>query len=147
MATLLIDDHLLRGVLAGRPARRVCDASARGDLATTGLYYHRLCLSVTRPGVVGRLSAPIAELDEAARARFRGELLALRADTIVVPIRELAWRMAELRQRFPVSTLVAEALAAGERLEATIAVDEDDLGPQMSAAAHELGVPLVTVRG
>ena len=146
MAPLLVDDHLLRGVLVSRPVRRARDALARGDLATTGLYYHRLCASAARPGVAGRLSAPVAELDEASRSRFLAGLLALPDEITVVPIRDLAWRMAELKLRFLLSTLVAEALAAAEYLRATIAVDEADLGRHMADAAADLGLRLVTAR-
>lgn len=142
---LLIDDHLLRGALAGRPPRRVRAARDRGRLATTELYYHRLCASLARSEVAGRLSAPVMELDGAVQARFRREVVALSPDILTVPIRRLAWRMAELRHRFKLSTLVAEALASAEHLEATIALDEADVGPRMETAARELGLDLVTL--
>ena len=53
--------------------------------------------------------------------------------------------MAVLKERYPISTLVAEALAAAEALRATIAVDEADVGPHMRSAARDLPVRLVTV--
>jgi hypothetical protein len=135
---LLIDDHLLRGVLAGRPHRRVRAARTRGQLATTELFYHRLCCSFARSDIAGRLSAPVAALTPEVQERFRAQLLRLPDDIVTVPIRVLASRMAELKQQFRVSTLVSEALAAAEQLGAAIALDPADLGPRMQAAARAL---------
>jgi hypothetical protein len=144
MGVLLIDDHLLRGALAGSPVRRVRDARRRGELATTELYYHRLCSSLARPDVAGRLSTPVARLDEATRRQFRRALVQLPEEILTIPIRDLSSRMAEIKEQFSVSTLVAEALASSEALDASIAVDRDDLGPRMSRAAESLGVSLRT---
>lgn len=145
MAILLIDDHLLRTVLAARPTRRVSNARARHELATTELYFHRLCASFARPEVAGRLSAPVAALTEDDQERFRQQLVSLPDDIISVPIRQLAWRMATLKQQFRLSTLAAEAVAAAEELGAMIAVDAADVGPAMQDAAHELGVRFIVV--
>ena len=145
MAFLVVDDHLLRGVLTSRPARRVRAARTRGELTTTELYYHRLCSSLARPEISGHLSAPVAVLDEAVQAQFRQQLVALPDDIATVPIRELSWRMAVLKDRFRISTLVAEALASAETLQATIAVDAADVGTQMLVAARELGIRVVTL--
>jgi hypothetical protein len=142
VAFLLVDDHLLRGALTLRPARRVRAARVRGELATTERYYHRVCSSLARPDVAGRLSAP---LDEDTQERLRQQLVALPGDITTVRIRDLAWRMAVLKGRYRVSTLVAEALAAAELLRATIAVDEADVGARMRSAARDLALRLVTV--
>jgi len=142
---LVVDDHLLRGALTLRPARRVRAARARGELATTELYDHRLCTSLARPEVSGRLSSPVAALDEGTQARFRQHLVALPDDITTVPIRDLAWRMAVLKERYRISTLVAEALAAAETLHAGIAVDDADVGAHMQAAARDLGLRLAAV--
>lgn len=147
MAYLLIDDHLLRDALVDRPARRVRAARRRGELATSELYYHRLCASLARPDVAGRLSAPVATLDDDIQNRFRLRLLALPDDIATIPIRDLAWRMATLKQHYAISTLAAEALAAAETLRATIALDESDVGPRMLAAADDLQTPLVVLTG
>jgi hypothetical protein len=140
VAFLLVDDHLLRGALTARPARRVRSARLRGELTTTELYYHRLCSSLARPEVAGRLSLPVTELDDETQQQFRQQLVALPDDIMTVPIRDLAWRMATLKERYRISTLVAEALASAEYLRATIAVDVADVGPHMHAAALELGL-------
>lgn len=145
VAFLVVDDHLLRGALTFRPARRVRAARVRGELATTELYYHRLCTSLARPEVSGRLSAPVAALDKTTQEQFRQQLVALPDDITTVPIRDVAWRMAALKESYRISTLVAEALAAAEVLRATIAVDEADVGPHMRSAARDLGLQLVTV--
>jgi len=145
VAFLLVDDHLLRGVLTGRPARRARAARIRGELATTELYYHRLCSSLARPEISGRLSAPLAALDESVQAQFRQHLVALPDDIATVPMRDLSWRMAVLKDRFRISTLVGEALASAETLQATIALDVADVGTQMRIAADELGIRVVTI--
>jgi hypothetical protein len=145
VALLVVDDHLLRGALTLRPARRVRAARVRGELATTELYYHRLCRSLARPDVAGRLSAPVAALDPDVHEQFHQQLVALPGDITTVPIRDLACRMAVLKERYRVSTLVAQALAAAEALSATLAVDEADVGPRMRSAARDLALRLVTV--
>src|SRR3954462_4349473 len=62
VAFVVIDDHLLRDVLVGGGSRRVRAARRRGELATTGLYHHRLCASFAREPQMGRLSAPFASV-------------------------------------------------------------------------------------
>ena len=63
----------------------------------------------------------------------------------MVPIRTLAYRMAEVADAYRVSTLGAEAVAAAERLSAPLCVWEGDEGAGISAAIAALGGRYTTV--
>jgi hypothetical protein len=144
VATVVIDDHLLRDVLVGRPVPGIEGVAADG-LATTGLWLFRLCSSFAHPGVAGKLSSPVVALPVELRAAFRAHLVALPGDIRVVGLRELAWPMAELQARHRaagrgLSTAMAEALAAAHALDAAIAVSRHDVGPNLRAAAEADGV-------
>lgn len=145
MARLLIDDHLLRDLLAGGRSRAL-DRLGRDGLATTGLWLFRLCSSLNHPDVAGRLSAPVAALPEIQQAEFRAQLVRLPSAIAVAPLRDLAWSMAELQARHRtegrhLSTAMAEALAAAHHFGGGIAVSAADVGPNLQAAATEDRVP------
>jgi hypothetical protein len=111
---LFIDDHLLRDVLAGD---RELGALGAGGLATTGRWLFRLSASFADPTVSGKLSAPVAGLPEALRARFRADLVALPAGITLLSVRDLAWPMAVLQVHHraagrPLSAAMVEALVA-----------------------------------
>ncbi|MGI8683866.1 MAG: hypothetical protein ACR2MO_01980 [Acidimicrobiales bacterium] len=55
MPVTVIDDHLLRDVLAGSRAGDL-DGVAPEGIATTGMWLFRLCSSFADPAVVGKLS-------------------------------------------------------------------------------------------
>jgi hypothetical protein len=63
---VVVDDHLLRDVLAAEQGRRLAQLVDTNDLATTNLYYLRLCKSV--------IAARGGELTAAWRADRRREL-------------------------------------------------------------------------
>ena len=142
---LVIDDHLLRDVLAGDRPSDLGGLGAAG-LATTGLWLFRLSASFADPTVSGKLSAPVAGLPEALQARFRSDLVALPADITVLSLRGLAWPMAVLQARHraagrPLSAAMVEALAAAHDLHAGIAVSRADVGPHLRAAARADKIP------
>ena len=142
---MVIDDHLLRDVLAGdRPAD--LGGLAADGLATTGLWLFRLSSSFADPTVVGKLSAPVAGLPDELQDRFRAHLTRLPDEIVVLPLRELAWPMAELQVRHRVdgrrlSAAMVEALASAHHLGGGIAVSAYDLGPYLQAAATADSVP------
>jgi hypothetical protein len=144
MATVLIDDHLLRDVLSGeRPADLEGLATA---LATTGLWLFRLGGSFAQQGVIGKLSAPVASLSAEHRARFVARMVQLPPEIAVLSLRDLAWPMALLRERHradgrPLSAAMAEVLAAAHALSAVIAVSHLDVGPNLKASAESDGIP------
>ena len=145
MARLVIDDHLLRDVLVGdRPTD--LGGLAAGGIATTGLWLFRLCSALAEPTVAGKLSAPVAVLPEELQAAFRSQLTALPPEIDVLPMRDLAWLMAELQTRHraeggTLSAAMVEALAAARRHGGGIAVSRHDVGPNLRAAAHTDQIP------
>ncbi len=145
MARLVVDDHLLRDVLAGdRPSD--LGGLAAGGIATTGLWLFRLCSSLAQPTVIGKLSAPVAALPDELQAAFRAQLAALPPEIDVLPLRDLAWSMAELQARHRaegrnLSAAMVEALAAAHRRGGGIAVSANDVGPNLQAAAGADDIP------
>jgi hypothetical protein len=148
VTTVVVDDHLLRDVLTGE---RVPDlGGVATGLATTGLWLFRLSSSWAAPDAVGKLSAPVAALPPALQDRFRAQLVALPDEIEVLPLRRLAWPMAELQQRHrrdgrQLSAAMVEALAAAQTLGAAIAVSRQDVGPNLQAAARHDGVAFHTL--
>lgn len=141
---MLIDDHLLRDLLAGQAPDEL-QIDTTGTPATTGLWLFRLCASIARPEVTGRLSAPLAALGPEAELAFRRALIRATSRLEIVPLQDLAWSMAELqvehaREGRRLSTLSCEALAAAHRLQTGIAVSHRDVGPSLEAAARADGV-------
>ena len=148
-AGVVVDDHLLRDLMSGSASDELLELGV-GGVATTGLWYLRLCAAFRRTGPVGRLTAPWPTLPELSKARLRRALLALPREIELVSLRELAWPAAELQAIHaqagrPLSALMAEALAAAHHLGAAIAVSRFDVGPNLAAAAEADGVPFHVV--
>lgn len=144
MASIVVDDHLLRDILTGERQPDLGGIAPEG-VATTGLWLFRLCSSLADPVVSGKLSEPVAALPDHVQARFREQLAALPDEIEVLSMRELSWSMAELQQRHPgqgrgLSAAMVEALAAAHRLRAGIAVSEHDIGPNLRASAQAEGI-------
>jgi hypothetical protein len=142
---VVIDDHLALQVLTDLPGEQLAAVGADG-LATTGLWYFRLCSAFRRPSPAGTLSRPVAGLSANGQARVRRALEALPPSIELVSLRELAWPAAELQAIHgeagrPLSALMAEALAAAHHLGGGLAVSRDDVGPSLAAAAEADGVP------
>src|SRR6185437_16746871 len=107
---VVLDDHLLRDWLVG-PDPDLRRAVRRDDLATTNLWYARLCKSAAGR----RGGARLRGWDHAERDALVAALVALPDDVEVVPMRELAWRMGQLTsEHHGLSTLGSEAVAAAE---------------------------------
>ena len=142
MSRAVLDDHLLRDFLADDVPAELHDVLTDHEPATTNLYLYRLGRSVvaaTGGALTGSWDAP--------RRRVLGErLLALPPDVEVVPMEELAFRMAEIVATHRVSTLGAEAVAAAERLDAPLCVWAGDDGPGIRAAMDALGQEYQRVR-
>lgn len=144
MATAVIDDHLLRDVLTGNLAPDLGGIAT--SLATTGLWLFRLSSAWAAPGVLGKLTAPVAALSPGQQELFRARLVALPDEIEVLPLRQIAWPMALLQHRHrrdgrPLSAVMAEALAAAHALHGTICVSNRDVGPNLKAAAESDRVP------
>ena len=106
--TVVLDDHLLRDWMARRDDALV-DAVAGEAVATTNLWYARLCKSAA--GATG--GALLERFGETERRALIAALVALPNDIIVVSMRDLAWKMGKLvAVHAGLSALGAEAVAA-----------------------------------
>ena len=133
--TVLIDDHLLRDWLAG-PDDRLTEATDGESLATTNLWYARLCKSAARTAG----GALVGDWPLARQRALAESLIALPATISILPMRQLAWRMGELcADHNGLSALGSEAVAAAARLAARILVSSRDDGPGIRACCqHEM---------
>ena len=94
---------------------------------------------------MGKLSAPVVGLPEEDQERFRAQLTALPDEIVVLPMREVAWSMAQLLHRHReggrnMSAAMVEALAVAHRLNTDIAVSTHDVGPNLRAASQADGI-------
>lgn len=141
MTAVLLDDHLLRDWLAG-PDPALRRAVARSAVATTNLWFARLCKSAAGQGGGALLGSWSAEEREALIAG----LIALPDDIEIVTMKELAWRMGRLVQdHSALSTLGSEAVSAAEHLGASILVSSRDDGPGIRRACSSLRIRYRTV--
>ena len=142
MTAAVLDDHLLRDLLSGEVSDELAELLRNFEPATTNLYLHRLCRSVAAsPG-----GALTAWLSPAQRAELGRSLVTLPETVQIVPMRVLAYRMAELVAVHRVSTLGGEAIASAERLGAPLCVWEGDDGPRIRSGAAAAGAPYRTLR-
>jgi hypothetical protein len=138
---VLLDDHLLRDWLAG-PDSALKRAIRRDSLATTNLFYARLCKSAAGR----RGGAFLGGWDPTERDALMAALVALPDAFEVVPVRDLAWRMAQLSaEHRGLSTLSSEAVAAAEFLGARVLVSSRDESPGMRGACGSLQLRYATL--
>lgn len=135
MRQAVLDDHLLRDLLADRAGSELANLLAEHQPATTNLYLLRLCKSVAS-AAGGALTG---SWSPRARRALGRRLTALSDEIEVVPMRHLAFRMAELLATHRLSNLGAEAVAAAEHLEAPLCVWAGDDGPHIRAAMTTVG--------
>ena len=141
MSRVVLDDHLLRDVLAGEQGRDLGRLAASNELATTNLYYVRLCKSV-----VGARGGALTGGWSAERRRELGRRLLELPDSILIPSMGLiGYRVAELAESGRISTLGAESVAAAEHLDASLCVWDGDDGPGIRDAARAAGVTYRTI--
>jgi hypothetical protein len=134
--TVVLDDHLLRDWMARRDSA-LAEAIDGDQVATTNLWYARLCKSAARASGGALLQGWAVE---ERRALIAG-LIALPADVMVVPMRELAWRMGELsNDHHGLSTLGAEAVAAAINTQGRLLVSARDDGPGIRQCCRALGI-------
>jgi hypothetical protein len=137
----VVDDHLLRDVLGGEVDDHLREIIESHELATTNMYYVRLCRSVVA-AQGGKLTGGWSP----ERRRDLGQRLVQLPETIrVLALREIGYRTAELAADRRLSTLGAEAVAAAEHLGADLCVWEGDDGPGIRSAAAASGITYRTV--
>ena len=141
MTKALLDDHLLRDLLADDIGVELNRILSDHEPATTNLYAFRLSKSV----VSARGGTLTGSWSSERRRALGRTLIALPASVEVVPMRFLTYRMAEICNVQRVSTLGAEAVAAAEHVNATLCVWDGDDGPAIRSAAAASSVRYVTI--
>lgn len=138
---IVIDDHLLLSVLLDDEPTELRPRGAR--VFTTGLWYHRLCRSLTDHAVRGVLSRALGAADDAVAAGAIEALTGLPDAVGLVSLRDLAWPMARLvDQGVRLNLMSLEALAAAQHLGAEICLSAGDQNPLLVAAAGTRGTPV-----
>lgn len=136
MSLAILDDHLLRDLLADDLSAELAAVLDHHDPATTNLYLYRLSRSV-----VSARGGALTGGWSAEQRRALGAGLLASADSIeIVPLRTITSRMAEIAESHRVSTLGAECVAAAEHLDAPAYVWSGDDGPGIRAAMADLGL-------
>ena len=139
--TVLLDDHLLRDWMVG-PDRALQRSVGREPLATTNLWYARLCKSAARAGT----GALVGNLNLEERQALVAALVKLPDEVTIAPMRYLAWRMGMLiAEQTGLSTLGAEAVAAAEVLTARVLASSRDDSPGVRASCRRLGIKYSTI--
>lgn len=141
MTRVVVDDYLLRNLLAGKVSDEFSRVMAAYEPATTNLYLLRLCRSVVGASG-GKLTGSLSREERRDLGR---KLISLPKDIEVLPLRILAYRMAELGLKYRLSSLGAEAVAAAEHLAAPLCVWSGDDGPRIRAAVTDIGGDYLTV--
>ena len=141
MSRVVLDDHLLRDLLAGDLGADLQHLLGTHEPATTNLYFLRLCKSIVSARG-GQLTGGWPAEHRRALGR---SLVDLPESILVVPLQALAFRMAELSGSHRVSTLGVEAVAAAEHLGGPLCVWTGDDGPGIRACAETNGLAYRTV--
>ena len=141
---VVVDDHLLLAVLLGREPSALRLSDTR--IATTGLWYHRLCRAMIDSTVVGSMSRRLSGLAPAAASAAIASVVRLPADIEMVSLRTLGWPMAEvLSYGLRLNLLSLEAIAAARVLGAEICLAPADRNEALMDAARTLGVSVRTI--
>jgi hypothetical protein len=138
---VVLDDHLLRDVLADNvnaPLGRLLTTHAHW---TTNFYYLRLCKSV----VLARGGQLTGSWTQEQRVALGARLLDP-SEIKVVALPTIAIRIVQLTDQYRLSNLGAEAVASAEHLGATLAVWEGDDGLNVRRASKDLGVTYKTIK-
>lgn len=144
MSVVLIDDHLLLRILLDEEPQ---DLRSPGTaMATTGLWYHRLCRALADQDVVGSMSRRLGAVETHVAASALASVIELPETVELVSLRTLGWPMAELLHAGArLNLLSLEALAAARQLSAEICLAEQDDNDPLRAAASAFEVPLRSV--
>lgn len=144
MSVVLVDDHLLLRLLLDDEPSTLRPANT--SIATTGLWYHRLCRALADESVLGSISKQLGDLDTTVASAVLGTVVSLPDTVDLISLRSLGWPMGELVHRGArLNLLSLEALTAARHLSAEVCLaDADDNAPLRSAAA-EFGVTVRTV--
>ena len=139
-ATVLVGDHLLLLVLLGKEPAALRPDGAR--IATTGLWYHRLCRALSDSSVIGPMSRRLGGLTTSAAAEVVATVVRLPPSIELVSLRDLGWEMAQLlTSGLRLNLLSLEAVAAARHLEAAICLASTDRNQPLVEAAQNIQLP------
>lgn len=137
---VLVDDHLLLLVLLGREPTELRPDG--GPIATTGLWYHRLCRALADTTVTGAMSRRLGNAPPTVAAASVQAVLDLPEEVGLVSLRALAPPMATLvAEGVHLNLLSLEAVAAAEHLGAEVVLADAAENPSLLAACTERGIP------
>jgi len=138
---VIIDDHLLlRVLLQDEPPELRPDGAV---IATTGLWYHRLCRALSDQTVVGSISRRLGHVENTVAADVIRAVIELPEAIELLSLRSLGWPMAEvLHEGARLNLLSLEALAAAKHLGAEICLAEVDDHRPLIAASRVSGVTI-----
>jgi len=144
LSTVLVDDHLLLRLLLDDEPSTLRPGGA--TIATTGLWYHRLCRALADDAVIGSMSRRLGAVDEELAADVLGTVIDLPETIALASLRSLGWPMAGLvHAGARLNLLSLEALAAARHLAAEICLADGDNNDPLRVAAAEFGVTVRTV--
>lgn len=144
MSAVLLDDHLLLRVLLDDEPSSLRPVGAA--LATTGLWYHRLCRALTDNTVIGSMSRRLGNIDDAVAADVLSAAVDFPGSIELVSLRALGWPMGNLvHVGARLNLLSLEALAAARHLSAEICLAAADDNAPLRASANDFGVGVRTV--
>lgn len=118
------------------------------QLATTGLWYHRMCRAVSDDKVIGSMSRRLGAVDDAVAADVLSASSTFPTTSHWYSLRTVGWPMGELvHVGARLNLLSLEALAAARHLSAEICLAAgDDIAP-LRATAKTFQVSIRTVKG
>ena len=142
--TLLLDDHLLLSVLLGDELVELHGEDV--SLATTGLWYHRLCRALSNEEVAGSMSRRLGDVDAHVASAVIAAVIELPSEIEMLSLRTLGWPMANLvSSERRLNLLSLEALAAAVHLDAEICLAEVDDNEPLRTAAQSMGVAVRSI--
>lgn len=144
---LIIDDHILLRVLLDDEPSELRPHGA--VIATTGLWYHRLCRALSDQTVVGSISRRLGEVEDTVAAGLIAAVIDLPSTIEMLSLRSLGWPMALLvHQGARLNLLSLEAIAAAQHFGAAeICLADVDANEPLKSLSHEFGVNIRSIAG
>ena len=141
---MLVDDHILLSLLLGEEPPELRPRG--GFIATTGLWYHRLCRALADQAVVGSMSRRLGSVSPEVAAGVIAAVIELPESIELVSLRALGWPMGELvRDGARLNLLSLEALAAARLLGAEICCAQGNENELLMDAARAHAVPIHSI--
>lgn len=136
---MVVDDHILLRILLGAEPTELRPSG--GAVATTGLWYHRLCRALADPTVTGTMSRSLGNVDPAIARAAVGAVIELPDSIELTSLRSLSWSMAQLLgSGARLNLLSLEALAAAMHHDGEICLAVADDNPALRQAGQRLNV-------